>query len=136
MTRILIQFSIMSQEEFEVQRYCKYKRTVQLSTFTQKISLKTSLNEIYLQKLMYFIRIKTYQVQHQEPETLRDRQELDQHDEDMDIYDDVEDVDGDEEDDEAEEVVYSWVFCVDSQVASSLTVEAHHLHNFVQCNLP
>ena len=136
MTRILIQFSIMSQEEFEVQRYCKYKRTVQLSTFTQKISLKTSLNEIYLQKLMYFIRIKTYQVSHQEPETLIDKQELDQHDEDMDIYDGVEDGDGDEEDDEAEEVVYSWVFCVDSQVASSLTVEAHHLHNFVQCNLP
>ena len=136
MTRILIQFSIMSQEEFEVQRYCKYKRTVQLSTFTQKISLKTSLNEIYLQKLMYFIRIKTYQVSHQELETLRDRLELDQHDEDMDIYDGVEDGDGDEEDDEAEEVVYSWVFCVDSQVASSLTVEAHHLHNFVQCTLP
>ena len=136
MTRILIQFSIMSQEEFEVQRYCKYKRTVQLSTFTQKISLKTSLNEIYLQKLMYFIRIKTYQVQHQEPETLRDRQELDQHDEDMDSDDDVEDVVGDEQDDEDEEVVYSWVFCVDSQGASSLTVEAHHLHNFVQCTLP
>ena len=136
MTRILIQFSIMSQEEFEVQRYCKYKRTVQLSTFTQKISLKTSLNEIYLQKLMYFIRIKTYQVSHQEPETLIDKQELDQHDEDMDIYDDVEDGDGDEEDDEDEEVVYSLEFCVDSQGASSLTIEAHHLHNFVQCNLP